>query len=303
MGTIVATLNAASPGVQADLITTDENLTFKVYNDVDSYTVPEIFGSHVTDSDVVVSAGGVVTISNVVEPPGVTAYKISSVDEAGNESIKSAIYSPTRYAMFTDATTWNNVEVESPNVDPTLLDIYQMDMGITINCTNPTTLYLYEAGGVANAAAGLFQVRINADGSMSISNSGTNGVNSVSKGVAAGTFKFNQDCKVLLLGNGTDDMQLFVDSVEIDVDLTGFTTPILISTMGSSSQTGSAFYGSKHTAPVSVPKGTTKQLRWDGEEAIFRAGIPNGSSGSTDGAVYFPTKGYLVRGDSVMVTY
>jgi len=108
MATIVATLNAASPGTQADDVTTDVNLTYKVYNDTDSYAVAEAFGSHVTDADVTVAAG-VVTITNVVEPVGVTAYKISSVDEAGNESVLSAA-SGSSIVVFSDDFTGTTID-------------------------------------------------------------------------------------------------------------------------------------------------------------------------------------------------
>lgn len=87
MATIIATLNAASPGTPADLVTADIDLTYKVYNDLDSYAVAEAFGSHNSDANVSVS-GGVVTILNVVDS-GISAFKISSIDEAGNESILS----------------------------------------------------------------------------------------------------------------------------------------------------------------------------------------------------------------------
>lgn len=82
MATLIANLNGG------DAITADSDLTYKIYNDTDSYSVAEAFGSHTSDSDVSVAAG-VVTITNVTEPSGVTAYKISSVDEAGNESTLS----------------------------------------------------------------------------------------------------------------------------------------------------------------------------------------------------------------------
>lgn len=119
MATIVATLNAASPGTQADNVTTDVNLTYKVYNDTDSYATAEAFGSHVTDADVTVAAG-VVTITNVVEPVGVTDYKISSVDEAGNEAVLSnslggsiILYEETFNGTTIDASKWDIIDTSA----------------------------------------------------------------------------------------------------------------------------------------------------------------------------------------------
>lgn len=98
MSTIIADLNGG------DAITADNDLTYKVYNDTDSYAVGEVFGSHVSDSNVSVSAGSV-TIINVTEPSGVSAYKISSIDQAGNESILSAAFSTSVAPLLDTYTT------------------------------------------------------------------------------------------------------------------------------------------------------------------------------------------------------
>lgn len=124
MATIVATLNAASPGTQADNVTTDANLTYKVYNDTDSYVAAESFGSHVSDADVTVSAG-VVTITNVVEPSGVGNYKIRSIDEAGNEAILSDAFASF---LLQDDFTGSTIDTSKwlvTNPDPADIEISQ----------------------------------------------------------------------------------------------------------------------------------------------------------------------------------
>ena len=70
-----------------DLVTPDTDLIFKIYGSADSYTAAIVTtGSHTTDVDVTVS-GGSVTI--VKECGSETLFKVSALDEAGNESTLS----------------------------------------------------------------------------------------------------------------------------------------------------------------------------------------------------------------------
>lgn len=91
MATINSILNKANPGQPADDNTPDVSLTYKVYNDTDNYTNPQVYGSSISDANVIVSSGSV-NIQNVVEPSGVGAYKISSVDAEGKEGPLSLAY-------------------------------------------------------------------------------------------------------------------------------------------------------------------------------------------------------------------
>jgi hypothetical protein len=79
---IIANLNGG------DLVTPDNELTYKIYGSADNYASPiATLGSAINDSKVSV-ANGIVTIDNVdVGAEGV--FKISSVDAAGNEAILS----------------------------------------------------------------------------------------------------------------------------------------------------------------------------------------------------------------------
>lgn len=77
--TITASLNGG------DAVTSNNNLIFKIYDGSDDSLI-DTTGSHVTDSDVTVS-GDTVTITNVLSTA--TSFKISAVDEAGNEGALS----------------------------------------------------------------------------------------------------------------------------------------------------------------------------------------------------------------------
>jgi hypothetical protein len=79
---IIANLNGG------DLVTPDNELTYKIYGSSDNYASPiATLGSALNDAKVSVTAG-VVTIDNV-DVGTEDEFKISSVDEAGNESILS----------------------------------------------------------------------------------------------------------------------------------------------------------------------------------------------------------------------
>jgi len=76
---IIANLNGG------DLVTLDNELTYKIYGSADNYASPiATLGSAINDSKVSV-ANGIVTIDNV-NVGTEDVFKISSVDEAGNES-------------------------------------------------------------------------------------------------------------------------------------------------------------------------------------------------------------------------
>ena len=86
MATITANLNGG------DTITPDADLTFKVYGLIDNYTTAiATVGSANTDANVSVNAG-VVTIENV-DLSLETFIKVTSIDEAGNESELSDAFS------------------------------------------------------------------------------------------------------------------------------------------------------------------------------------------------------------------
>ena len=85
MATITANLNGG------DTITPDADLTFKVYGLIDNYTTAiATVGSANTDENVSVNAG-VVTIENV-DLGLETFVKVTSIDEAGNESNQSTAF-------------------------------------------------------------------------------------------------------------------------------------------------------------------------------------------------------------------
>jgi len=93
MATITANLNGG------DLITPDNELTYKIYGSSDNYASPiATVGSANTDANVSVNAG-VVTIENV-DLGTENVFKMSSVDEAGNESELSDAIS--RVNIFTN---------------------------------------------------------------------------------------------------------------------------------------------------------------------------------------------------------
>lgn len=77
--TITASLNGG------DAVTSNNNLIFKIYDGSDDSLI-DTTGSHITDSDVTVT-GDTVVITNVISTA--TSFKISAVDEAGNEGILS----------------------------------------------------------------------------------------------------------------------------------------------------------------------------------------------------------------------
>ena len=75
-----------------DLVTPDNELTYKIYGNNDSFASPiATLGSAIDDSKVSV-ANGIVTIDNV-DVGTENEFKISSVDEAGNESVLSDAFS------------------------------------------------------------------------------------------------------------------------------------------------------------------------------------------------------------------
>lgn len=92
-----------------DAVTANENLTFKLYGSADSYITPiATFGSHLTDANVTVS-GDTVVITNI-DVGSETLFKISSLDEAGNESALSTAaelggYEPEYQAVLDYATS------------------------------------------------------------------------------------------------------------------------------------------------------------------------------------------------------
>lgn len=72
-----------------DNITPDNDLIYKIYGDADGFVSPiATTGSHVTDSDVTVTAGAVEILN--IDVGVETKFKITSVDAAGNESPQSA---------------------------------------------------------------------------------------------------------------------------------------------------------------------------------------------------------------------
>ena len=94
---IIANLNGG------DLVTLDNELTYKIYGSADNYASPiATLGSAINDSKVSV-ANGIVTIDNV-NVGTEDVFKISSVDEAGNEAeLSDAIYNidPQAQAQIT----------------------------------------------------------------------------------------------------------------------------------------------------------------------------------------------------------
>ena len=70
-----------------DLVTSNNDLIFKIYGSADSYTTAIVTtGSHTTDANVTVSGSSVTIIK---ECGSETLFKISAQDEAGNESVLS----------------------------------------------------------------------------------------------------------------------------------------------------------------------------------------------------------------------
>ena len=85
MSTITINLNGG------DETTTDDNLIYKVYGGVDSFTTPiQTYGSANTDADVSVSSG-VATLLNA-NLDGESQIKVTTTDQAGNESLLSDVY-------------------------------------------------------------------------------------------------------------------------------------------------------------------------------------------------------------------
>lgn len=81
-----------------DAITADNDLIYKIYGSTDGYvTAIHSSGSHNTDANVTVTAG-VVVVSNV-DVGAETLFKISSIDEAANESILSPEFSTANYGV------------------------------------------------------------------------------------------------------------------------------------------------------------------------------------------------------------
>lgn len=82
---ITATLNGG------DLVTPKNDLIYKIYGSADGYTTPiKTTGSHTSDADVTVT-GDSVTINNV-NIGAETLFKITALDAASNESVKSDAY-------------------------------------------------------------------------------------------------------------------------------------------------------------------------------------------------------------------
>lgn len=74
-----------------DAVTADNDLIFKIYGATDGYvTAIHTSGSHTSDSDVTVT-GDSVSIANV-DVGAETTFKITSIDEAANESTQSAAF-------------------------------------------------------------------------------------------------------------------------------------------------------------------------------------------------------------------
>jgi len=96
MSTITINLNGG------DLVTPDVDLTYKIYGGLDGFTTPiQTYGSANTDADVSVSSG-VATLLNA-NLNGESEVKVTTTDQAGNESFKSNAYSvPSN--PFADAT-------------------------------------------------------------------------------------------------------------------------------------------------------------------------------------------------------
>lgn len=115
--TIIADLNGG------DAITPDNLLIFKIYGNIDGFAFPiDTFGSDVSDADVTVSAGEV-TVVNIAEGLN-TSFKISSVDEAGNESILSdssgnILFSDDFVGTVIDTNKWDLSLIDQDSVTAT----------------------------------------------------------------------------------------------------------------------------------------------------------------------------------------
>lgn len=98
MATITVDLNGG------DIGTNNNDLTYKLYGGSDSYTNPILnIDSANTNGNVSIN-GDIATISNV-NIGSETNFKISTVDNEGNESLKSAefVYNPSSTNVFTDS--------------------------------------------------------------------------------------------------------------------------------------------------------------------------------------------------------
>lgn len=122
---ITATLNGG------DAVTADNDLIFKIYGSADGYTTPiKTTGSHTSDADVTVT-GDSVTINNV-NVGAETLFKITALDAAANESVKSDAYDATPAGSEFPNFTFDGVVIDSSewtivNPDNTLVSFTQND--------------------------------------------------------------------------------------------------------------------------------------------------------------------------------
>lgn len=154
---ITATLNGG------DLVTPKNDLIFKIYGSTDGYTTPiKTTGSHTSDADVTVT-GDSVTINNV-NVGAETLFKITALDAAANESIKSDAYdTATPEINYTfDGTTIDTGEWTVTNPNNTVVGISQNDK--------------------------LIMTKL--DGSAEVITARTNSISSVKK-FSSGTFEFD----------------------------------------------------------------------------------------------------------------
>lgn len=126
--TFIANLNGG------DVVTPDNDLIYKIYGLADSYTTPIITtGSHNSDANVTVTAG-TVTITNV-DVGAETIFKISSVDQAANESILSAAFSAFLFSddfagTVIDVSKWT-VSTPDPNASITQNEVLTLSVNGT----------------------------------------------------------------------------------------------------------------------------------------------------------------------------
>ena len=126
-----------------DETSADTAIYFKIYGSADSYTSAIVTtGTSVADANVSVTTG-VATVSAEVGTE--TAFKVTQVDEAGNESVASAEYdtSPASYPAFADS------GAQSVTADPDDLGTTNVPYPTTVNANDMLLMLVSTKGNEA----------------------------------------------------------------------------------------------------------------------------------------------------------
>lgn len=262
-----------------DAVTADNDLTYRIYGSTDSYTTPiATKGSHNSDSDVTVT-GDVVVLNNV-NVGSETSFKISSVDENGNESVLSDAFTALAYGIRISGSD-NYVIIDDDSYPSIALDPKTLEFGITVNPTDfSVDQNLFDYGDYGGTPYGLLRMEIKAStGIIDLVRSDASAANLET--ITTTTALTAGQENTVLLDNGV----LTVNGVNQNIDISGWASV----TSGTTANHGFSIF-STNVSGTDGFVGDCPYINYKGNIAVM-----------TSGGVTIPTITLDERGTKTMV--